>query len=636
MQQLSALDAPIKATKKRLRDYQKNAIEEILEAISNNHREIVLVLPTGAGKTVTVAALLNTLKASKKFLALVPRRKLAVQMRVEFRNYKLDASRIKTAQSINDDNIDNYTNLDFIILDECHQLAWWKPIEKLLIQNPNAVLIGLTATPDRLNRKQFIEDKFSKIIYPVSFGQLVSSDYLCNPRYFAYGNSIRFNEVGIDAESGEFIQEHLDRECEKTNYLENVVRNVQQLDICDRKSIVFCASIKQSKNIADMLNNANIPTIHIDGKMGEKQQNDAITRINQDIHVITCAKLLIEGFDEPRIDTVILATATNSRMALVQMCGRGSRIHPDKNGEFWIVDFGDNFARLKLGLKQRFHFKSRDESKEASKIAYKPCPECGTLNYTFALVCKDCGHIFEPKEKDIKDIQDLQDLDIIEVEADIIDLYHIRQIRKIMRECYKANKLPFVYLNTYCKSKKIKVSHFVNSSTLLSAIFKQKTIKNYLEYAFWIDRNVIKLQSQKFDKRDFTNEEIKYFNNLDLKTRKKEIQSCIDILVQLPSLEFGKKFLNSYLFKQFKTRCNGRWQDVLGVLDYDTHDNIKAVYKAKWEGINKQIKTEQQIDGEFNADDITNPYDTLGNHLQNETMLLEWAYKYVNLIYNKL
>lgn len=615
---------------KQLRDYQKSAIAQILEALKENN-QVALVLPTGAGKTFTVASLIKQLEPCI-FLALVPRRKLQRQMRTEFFQQGINSRYVITAQSLNDEKIMKkyHNSLDYIILDECHQLRWWQTVERLIAANPQAKIIGLTATPDRLSSKEYFEDKFQHLIYPISFGELVNQGNLCNPRYFAYGSKLQFNELGINPESGEFLQPQLDKECEKHNFNENIVRNLKELGIENRKTIIFCASIPQSKKLTAMLSQAGIPTHHIDGNTPEKWQNQAILDCAEGrIAAISCAKLLIEGFDEPRIDTVVLATATNSRMALVQMCGRGSRWHPDKNGEFWVIDFGDNFARLSLGLKQRFPYKSRDDEFDKRKPPQKVCPECNTLNYAFVRVCKDCGFIFPKK---IKPIQDLQDCDIVEVEADLADLYHIRQMRKIVRESYQQDVLPFTKITKYCFSKNLRIAQFFTAPCLRGCIFKHRSLENVLDFSLYLARHVARLGN-----RNFTNEEIKHLTVLK-KLKTQELDSWIAVMSEMMVFEFGEKFLNSAMMKPFN-KHHGKWYNILGVLEIADIATIESAYKDRWKKINQQIleatKSESEYLGEFNADTETVSIDKLDRNLQQEILLLDWAYSYVKLIYNK-
>ena len=618
---------------KRLRDYQRKAIESVLTAISNGVSSICLVMPTGAGKSLTISNLLIEVRANQhNTIALVPRRKLKQQLRREFKECGLSLQIVQTAQYVTDKKLfeqGKYRNLKFIILDECHELAWWQPVEKLRTENPEAIVIGLTATPDRSSKHQFIEDKFDEIIYPISFGELVANGYLCNPRYFAYGNQLDMNEVATDDDGG-FIQEQLDRQCEKQHFNESIVSNLCNHNLQNRRSIVFCSSLTQSKKLTQMMIESGISAIHVDGSMSESEQELAIAKVaSGEISTLSCAKLLIAGFDEPRIDTVVLATATNSRQNLVQMCGRGSRIHPDKNDEFWVFDFGDNFARLKVGLKQTFPYKRRYDREDAKPAPMKACSNCGHLVYSFVMVCPECGEIFPKKEKPTIDLQDRA---IVEVEADLQDLYHIKQIRKIVRECFSKFEPPFVELDAYLKRHKVaSMRHIVNPTSLIGAIFKHRTLENYLALRWYSDYHAYRISQGRL-----SSQEESYFKKSSNKDKKSEISDWVKTLALFPNAEFGDRYINSKALK--KHIGNGRWQDALEVLDFDSKANMQSAYKAKWQELNTELAKHLTIhDGEIDPDVIVDMLQKSDNQeikdLHSKIAVLEWAYNYVNLSY---
>jgi DNA repair protein RadD len=619
------------STQKQLRNYQRKAIDSVLSAITNGVSSICLAMPTGAGKSHTISKLLIEVRANHhNCVALVPRRKLKQQLRHEFKDCGLSPQIAQTAQYITNKKLfeqGKFRNLKYIILDECHELAWWQPVEKLRCENPNAIVIGLTATPDRSSKHQFIEDKFDEIIYPISFGELVSQNYLCNPRYFSYGNNLDLNEVATDIE-GSFVQEQLDRQCEKQHFNESIVANLLKHNVATRRSIVFCSSIKQSKKLTQMLSDSGISSIHVDGSMSESDQESAISKVaSGEISALSCAKLLIAGFDEPRIDTVVLATATNSRQNLVQMCGRGSRIHPEKNNEFWVFDFGDNFARLKVGLKQQFPYKRKSDREDAKSAPMKACSNCGHLVCGFIMVCPECGEIFPKKDKPVID---LQDMDIVEVEADLQDLYHTKQIRKIIREGFSKFEPPFIELDVYLQRHKIKsIAHIVNPTSLIGSIFKHRTLQNYLELKWFSDYHAHRLSIGKLYKHEEAY--LKKSNN-----KKVEIADWVKTLAKSPNAEFGDRYINSKVLKKYIG--NGRWQDVLDVLDFDSKANMQLAYKRKWQELNTEISQHLSIgDGEIDPDSIAELLQN-GNtpelkDLHSRIAVLEWAYKYVSLIY---
>lgn len=638
--ELDVFDIAEAIVSKELRPYQQLAIDETIKALQEDFKRICLVMPTGAGKSFTVARLIGELDfvfgiKPREVLALVPRRKLKKQLANEFKANGIDPRIVHTAQSITDTKIENgyFQMLSVLILDECHELAWWNYTDKIQSLNRNIITIGLTATPDRLSKKEFIEDKFDKVINTVTFGDLVADGFLCNPTYFRYGNKLKYDEIGIDVDGG-FIQEQLDRECEKQNFNESVVHHLVDHKIGTRKSIIFCSSVKQSKKLVESLNKVGITSVHVDGSMNETSQEDAISRLSKgEFSALSCAKLLIAGFDEPSIDTVVLATATNSKAALIQMCGRGSRLHPDKD-EFWVFDFGDNFARNRIGLKQRFPYKTRAEM-TTFEPGMKACPQCGHLNWGFARVCKECEYMFPPKDKDV---QNLLELDLIEFEADLEDLRHIKQIRSIMRESYKRGELPFLAISRYCDNNRVVPKTVFNRATTVGAIFKHKNLESLCDYVFYVDENIKRLSEHRLTEKEklaLKNDPL-YNKEGEAKTHKIYINEVLKMLPNLSIYEFGSKFLNSYVVNTHF--YSGKWTAVLGVMPIDSKETMLTAYKRRWKTIHSQVeKLVNFTDGEINPDGamelLSNPKSPEMRALRNEIIVLEWALRYVNLIY---
>jgi superfamily II DNA or RNA helicase len=602
------------APKKRF-DYQHNAINDVINAFNDGIKKVCLVLPTGAGKTFCTGEIIKELNFNKSVF-LVPKVKLKHQALDEFNSNQVFAD-VNTIQAINPTVLTkngkylNYLGYQLIVLDECHLVAWWNNTEWLLNNNPNALLLGVTATPDRSSSKQFIEDKFDKIIYPIHFGDLVDKEKLCNPRYFVYGAKGQFDNVNVSYDTGDFVQQQLDEACEQDGFIDNIVRNLVNLDIKSRKSIIFCASIKESKKLAELLTQAGIVTNHVDGTIPDSEQDKAISDLvnGANVSAISCAKLLIEGFDSPRIDTVILATATNSKTNLIQMCGRGSRIHPDKNLEFWVIDFGDNFARLKLGLKQRFPYKTRFDSElKTRKAPYKKCPTCGQENANFARVCVHCGHVFEIEPKPT---QDVRDFDLVEVAVDFVDIYHLKHIRKLVRDAYKNGTQAYPNISKYLKLHNISTAaskKLLSPRYLKGAIFNKKSLENYLSHLLYTTRMVKETNTT--------------FNN------------------ELLNNEFGENH-RAYFGKLINRESfYYSWFDYFGLMPIQSGDKelINHLYQQKLKSLTYKLKTQDIQDGINDIDAIFDDTDSISDdtNLNQELALLQWAYDMFTIVSAKI
>lgn len=609
------------------RGYQQKAIDSVMELIEQGVRRMVLVMPTGGGKSFVISQVLKRLNSvPRDSIVLVPRLKLKKQMKAEMTASALSPRMVKTAQSVRTQGKSSSLppSLRYIILDECHEIAWWSQVEQLVAAHPHAVVIGLTATPDRTSKAQFIHDKFDRVISTDTFGDLVAQGYLCNPVYYAYGAQPEITGVNFDYDGleGLLAQQYLDKQCEKKNFNESVALNMKKHGLENRRSLVFCSSIAQSKDLTSRLKEVGIEAEHVDGSMREGEQEDAIERLSSGaINALCCAKLLIAGFDEPRIDTIVLATATNSRQNLVQMVGRGSRLHPEKSGVYWVFDFGDNFSRLGMGMKQRFPYKTREGDPVPRDAPSKICPECDHRVYSFVMCCPHCGHLFAPKQKPE---QDVRELDVVEIEADTSDLEHIKNIRKLVRNCFAKNELFLPLLSNYLDKHGIPfIGTVMPKGGWDLCVFSKRSIRGLADTMNYCDGHIERLMKQMLTKEEKKCIDIK---GADV------VGEWIFLLSEFTQLSMGKKFLASKEARYYLPTL--KWQDALGVLDFASKKDIDDAYRRAWNSIDRQLAHYISINGLGSDPDVdaaqllasSDPCPVIQD-LINRISILNWAYK---------
>jgi hypothetical protein len=133
-----------------------------------------------------------------------------------------------------------------------------------------------------------------------------------------------------------------------------VVRAYRQI-APGRRALVFCVNVDHVKALATAFASAGIRSAPIWGAMPNEDRQRALRRFSLgDLDVLTNCNVLTEGFDEPRVDCVIMARPTHSQLLYAQMVGRGTRLHPAKS-DLAVIDIVDNSARHKLaGLNALF------------------------------------------------------------------------------------------------------------------------------------------------------------------------------------------------------------------------------------------------------------------------------------------
>ena len=188
--------------------------------------------------------------------------------------------------------------------------------------------VGVTATPNRTNKKEGLGDIYDKVAYSRDILEFMP-EYLCDLRIIRRQSGININ--GVRATAG-------DLNCNELGDLLNTEEgNGMVIDFWmdyaqnRNRTLAFCADIAHVRGLADTFADAGIPAAGIDSNM-DMQERTEILQLFRDgeIRVLCNCGILTEGFDMPELDCIILARPTTSELLLRQMIGRGTRIFPEK------------------------------------------------------------------------------------------------------------------------------------------------------------------------------------------------------------------------------------------------------------------------------------------------------------------
>jgi superfamily II DNA or RNA helicase len=159
------------------------------------------------------------------------------------------------------------------------------------------------------------------------------------------------------------------------------------------KTIVFTSSIAQTKEIYyDLYGRPNVFMVH--SKMTPKEREYVVSKYlrTPDAIMINCG-ILTAGFDDPSIETVIVYRATTSMPLWLQMCGRGSRIIPNKKDTFQIFDLGNNAERLlawEANRDWKTIFKLQGRNLKDKEAPMKKCVNCEAVIFASLKICPYC------------------------------------------------------------------------------------------------------------------------------------------------------------------------------------------------------------------------------------------------------
>lgn len=391
-----------------LRDYQKELKSHIYQLIRDDYKRILVYAPTGSGKTAILSSILSdALSRNKRAMLIVHRDFLVEQSRtamiktgIDSNNigiikagYKEDRDRmIQIAELQSLQNRPTPNGLDLVILDECHSTAFFKHYQTIKSHTLNAIHLGFSASPWRLkSTDEYFGLHFEAIAEGPGIGELIERGYLSRPRYYGYGGLVDICKLDTN-KSGEFKDSLMENEFIKSEVPQKVVEQI--LELCDgRTGIIFNAGVEQSQIQTQLLNNAGVPTVHLDANTPFKDRQMYFDKLaSGEIRCISSIGCLTEGFDVPSISFVVLSRATKSRALYVQMSGRGLRISPDKT-DCLILDFGGNVKRLGM-LNKKVLITLEPTPKPEDDSMLKECDNCHSMVSIFARICPECGYVF--------------------------------------------------------------------------------------------------------------------------------------------------------------------------------------------------------------------------------------------------
>jgi superfamily II DNA or RNA helicase len=365
-----------------LRPYQLSAINKYRD---NN---AVFVAPTGAGKTILAAALVERLTGN--VLVLTHREEILYQGEKYFGKCNIikagrdenKGSRITLAQVQTLARRDKLPNIAYVISDECqHSVSeGWSKILKTYPESKN---IGLTATPWRLDGKG-LGKHFDEIIEVATIAELIEQGYLVRPEY--YGAAIDPDLRGVKKTGGDYNQKDLAVRVREKNIISGVVKSIQKYLAMGKHIIVYAVDRAHANDIY-----REIGGEYLDGKTHHVDRKEIITRFNTGFSpLIINVNVLTEGFDGPICDCIVLARPTCSTGLYYQMVGRSLRPYPGKQAAL-IIDHGGNVQRHGFVEEKREYTLADGLIVGAKKAADSPhtCRAC--LAVFYGKKCPLCG-----------------------------------------------------------------------------------------------------------------------------------------------------------------------------------------------------------------------------------------------------
>jgi hypothetical protein len=206
------------------------------------------------------------------------------------------------------------------------------------------VLLGVTATPSRADHVG-LDKIFDEIAFNYGLREGINNGYLSNIK--AYQVTTGTDLTGVHTRMGDFAEDELAEAVNDQERNKLIISTYKEITP-DTKALVFAANVAHAKNLSDDFNSAGIKSAYILGETSREERHDILRKFKTgDIKVVTNCQVLTEGFNEPSIQTLLMARPTKSSVLYQQMVGRGTRLF---EGKPWLnlVDFVDNVGKNKI------------------------------------------------------------------------------------------------------------------------------------------------------------------------------------------------------------------------------------------------------------------------------------------------
>lgn len=389
-------ESPARINDVNLREYQQECINTILTTLREGKtNKIAISVATGGGKTVIFCKAIPQILEVPRFpddthangvLIAVHRRELAIQTVATLKSLgsvpedriflEMGASKVDLAKTFADprpfvivasvptlfranSRLENYDIDRFkaVIIDECHHAvsAGYKFICKSLNclkgegEGENQpFLLGFSATMARADKLP-LNQVFDEIVFQKDIASLISENHLCD---FEWNKvALGLNLEDVEMKGGDFkiesLAKHVNTEEINIITLKTYMKLKQENPNSYKSLLVFCVNVQHMQDLSSLFRHNGINAQYVSGET-KTRERDAIVKDFKagKIQVLFNCGVFTEGTDIPNIDSIFLLRPTKSKPLLVQMVGRGLRLHKGKE-MLLVTDFVDSKS---LGL----------------------------------------------------------------------------------------------------------------------------------------------------------------------------------------------------------------------------------------------------------------------------------------------
>ena len=440
-----------------LRPYQRDVIARLESEITAGGRRLLLVAPTGAGKTVIAGAVIaDAAQNRKRVLVLAHRRELIQQTSAKLHAIGIDHGIIQAgfptrpgegvqvasiatlhARAVRSSKME-LPPADLVVVDEAHH-SRAQTYRRLIDAYSSSIILGMTATPCRGDGRG-LGNVFETIIECPSVSELIAASYLVPTRVFA---PTRPDLSGVRVERGDYVEAQLASRMDNKRLVGDVVSHWHRLAE-RRPTVVFATGVAHSVHLRDEFRASGVWSEHLDGTTPFGDRDSILAKLAAGrVEVLVNAMVLTEGWDQPAVSCLVLARPTKHMGIYRQMVGRVLRPAPGKTdalildhaGAVFEHGFVEEPVKWTLSEDRRPENPAHAARSQHLAPALATCPECAAVRLE-GRPCGTCGWRPQPKAAPV------------EVEAG--ELGHVDRNGRMHKQTYSdADKLFWHQALTY-------------------------------------------------------------------------------------------------------------------------------------------------------------------------------------------
>lgn len=388
-----------------LRDYQKQAVRNTVEFFKKDRSPAVVVLPTGAGKSLVIAELARI--ARGRVLVLAHVKELVEQNHAKYQSYGLEAGIYSAGLGLKDSNqkvifgsiqsvaraADSFfDNFSLLVIDECHRVAddggtqYQEVIAKLRDKNPQLCVLGLTATPYRLGLGWIYEISFAgdvksrqkrffkKCVFELPLTYMISQRFLTSPVKIDIPVTC-YDFSQITEKAGPYSESEVENILKGQKRLTPlIIQNIVDItERFDRKGVmIFSSSVSHAKEVMGYLPDGQARLV-LGDTSGEERDQIIEDFKQKKFKYLVNVSVLTTGFDAPHVDVIAILRPTESNALYQQIIGRGLRLSPEKR-DCYVLDY--------TGVDHDIYAPEIDEKRPAKDTVpvLVSCPVCDFQN----------------------------------------------------------------------------------------------------------------------------------------------------------------------------------------------------------------------------------------------------------------